>query len=186
MRVKLIQDWMQCRALVRVLNFLVLFPACWLLVMLRTVPWRHWRGLKIGWVDPRSSSNVTVKRRILLCLRRRDFRRWLQTDRRAEPRISERVPYVIVNGPPGLPLIRLVRSPLDLLTDPSLRPNATYYITRVIIPPLDRCFSLLGAEVESWYDAEQFITNLRDVLVLHLMFTFLLHTTSSPHRNFLN
>ncbi|PNF33687.1 hypothetical protein B7P43_G12050 [Cryptotermes secundus] len=77
-------------------------------------------------------------------------RRWLQTDRRAEPRQRERVPYVIVNGPPGLPLIRLVRSPLDLLADPSLRPNATYYITRVIIPPLDRCFSLLGAEVESW------------------------------------
>lgn len=80
-----------------------------------------------------------------------DFRRWLQTDRRAEPRRHERVPHVIVNGPPGLPLIRLVRSPLDLLADPSLRPNATYYITRVIIPPLDRCFSLLGAEVESWY-----------------------------------
>jgi DNA polymerase zeta len=79
-----------------------------------------------------------------------DFRRWLQTDRRAEPRQSERVPYVIVNGPPGLPLIRLVRSPHELLADPSLRPNATYYITRVIIPPLDRCFSLLGAEVESW------------------------------------
>jgi hypothetical protein len=116
----------------------------------------------------------------------RDFRRWLQTDRRAEPRINERVPYVIVNGPPGLPLIRLVRSPLDLLADPSLRPNATYYITRIIIPPLDRCFSLLGAEVESWYDVEQFVTNLQDLLMFHLLFIFLLPITSSPHCNFLN
>jgi len=92
-----------------------------------------------------------------------DFRRWLQTDRRAEPRQNERVPYVIVNGPPGLPLIRLVRSPHELLADPSLRANAVYYITRVIIPPLDRCFSLLGAEVESWYDITQFVTSLKDV-----------------------
>ncbi|XP_066995085.2 uncharacterized protein PolZ1 [Anabrus simplex] len=78
-------------------------------------------------------------------------RQWLQTDKRAEPRVGERVPYVVVNGPPNLPLIRLVRSPHDLLTDYSLRVNAQYYITRVIIPPLDRCFSLIGADVESWY-----------------------------------
>lgn len=72
-------------------------------------------------------------------------------DRRAEPRVKERVPYVVVNGPPGLPLIRLVRSPSDLLTDHALRINATYYITKAIVPAMQRCFSLLGVDVMSWY-----------------------------------
>lgn len=58
---------------------------------------------------------------------------------------------MIVNGPPGVPLIRLVRSPRDLLEDPSLRINAAYYITKAIVPPMQRCFSLLGADVMSWY-----------------------------------
>lgn len=37
------------------------------------------------------------------------YRRHLSRDRRAEPRVGERVPYVIVNGSPGLPLIQLVK-----------------------------------------------------------------------------
>lgn len=78
-------------------------------------------------------------------------RRWAVTDKRREPRRGERVPYVIVNGPPGLPLIRLVRCPRELLADPSrLRPNAVYYITRVIAPALNRCFTLIGADVLTW------------------------------------
>ena len=36
-------------------------------------------------------------------------RRRLSRDRRAEPRVGERVPYVVVYGSPGLPLIQLVR-----------------------------------------------------------------------------
>jgi hypothetical protein len=32
------------------------------------------------------------------------------------------------------------------------RLDAKYYITRVLIPPLDRIFGLLGADVRSWYD----------------------------------
>lgn len=74
----------------------------------------------------------------------------MASDKRSEPRRSERVPYVIINGPPGLPLIRLVRSPRELIADPSLRPNALYYITKVIIPPLNRCFLLIGADVNNW------------------------------------
>ena len=30
--------------------------------------------------------------------------------------------------------------------------DATYYITKVLIPPLDRIFRLVGADVQSWYD----------------------------------
>ena len=37
------------------------------------------------------------------------FRNRLSRDRRAEPRVGERVPYLVVNGSPGLPLIQLVR-----------------------------------------------------------------------------
>lgn len=78
------------------------------------------------------------------------IRQWRLTDPRLEPRVGQRVPYVIVAGPPGLPLIRLVRSPHALLADASLKINAEYYITRVIIPPLDRCFSLIGAHAAAW------------------------------------
>ncbi|CAG9769330.1 unnamed protein product [Ceutorhynchus assimilis] len=79
-------------------------------------------------------------------------RKWTAVDRRNEPRNGERVPYIIVNGPPGLPLIRLVRSPRDLLNDNSLRPNALYYITKVIIPPINRCLNLIGADLNVWFN----------------------------------
>lgn len=60
------------------------------------------------------------------------------------------MPYVIINGPPGLPLIRLVKSPYDLLSDRTLRPNIIYYLTKVIIPPINRCFILLGVNLYTW------------------------------------
>lgn len=72
-------------------------------------------------------------------------------DRRLEPRVGERVPYVIVYGRPGVPLIQLVRRPLEVLQDPNLRLNATYYITKQILPPLARIFNLIGVDVFSWY-----------------------------------
>ncbi|XP_050171813.1 DNA polymerase zeta catalytic subunit isoform X2 [Myiozetetes cayanensis] len=78
-------------------------------------------------------------------------RRMLAYDRRSEPRVGERVPYVIVYGMPGLPLIQLVRRPIEVLQDPNLRLNATYYITKQILPPLARVFSLIGIDVFSWY-----------------------------------
>ncbi|NXH09862.1 REV3L polymerase, partial [Bucco capensis] len=78
-------------------------------------------------------------------------RRMLAYDRRSEPRVGERVPYVIVCGMPGLPLIQLVRRPIEVLQDPNLRLNATYYITKQILPPLARVFSLIGIDVFSWY-----------------------------------
>lgn len=77
-------------------------------------------------------------------------REWTRVDPRREPRTGERVPYVIVYGAPGQPLIRLVRSPDAVLADPTLRLNAIYYVTHAIIPPLQRCFSLLGVDVNAW------------------------------------
>lgn len=77
-------------------------------------------------------------------------RKWKQSDRRAEPRRGERVPYLVINGPPGVPLIRLVRSPHEYLADEGLKINSMYYITKVIIPPLNRCLLLIGADVNQW------------------------------------
>ncbi|GIX95779.1 DNA polymerase zeta catalytic subunit, partial [Caerostris darwini] len=74
-------------------------------------------------------------------------------DPRSEPLPGERVPYVVVYGPPGLPIIRLVREPDELLNDSNLRINAKYYITCVITPALERVFSLMGANVKSWFMA---------------------------------
>ncbi|XP_032398313.1 DNA polymerase zeta catalytic subunit isoform X2 [Etheostoma spectabile] len=78
-------------------------------------------------------------------------RRMMAYDRRLEPRVGERVPYVIVYGMPGVPLIQLVRRPMEVLQDPGLRINATYYITKQILPPLGRMFQLIGVDVFSWY-----------------------------------
>ncbi|XP_063988872.1 uncharacterized protein LOC135168522 [Diachasmimorpha longicaudata] len=78
-------------------------------------------------------------------------RRLMKKDPRALPRHSERVKYVIVAGAPNQALIHCVRSPWEVLNDPGLRPNAIYYITRVIIPPLNRCLNLMGVDVNTWY-----------------------------------
>ncbi|XP_061603090.1 DNA polymerase zeta catalytic subunit [Cololabis saira] len=78
-------------------------------------------------------------------------RRMMAYDRRLEPRVGERVPYVVVYGLPGVPLIQLVRRPPEVLQDPALRLNATYYISKQILPPLARMFQLVGVDVFSWY-----------------------------------
>ncbi|XP_011881898.1 PREDICTED: DNA polymerase zeta catalytic subunit [Vollenhovia emeryi] len=78
-------------------------------------------------------------------------RRLIRKDPRAVPRTSERVRYVIVAGAPNQALIHCVRTPMEVVADPSLIPNAVYYITKVIIPPLNRCFNLFGIDANAWY-----------------------------------
>uniref|UniRef100_H2S108 DNA polymerase zeta catalytic subunit n=1 Tax=Takifugu rubripes TaxID=31033 RepID=H2S108_TAKRU len=78
-------------------------------------------------------------------------RRMMAHDRRSEPRVGERVPYVIVCGTPGVALIQLVRQPVEVLQDATLRLNTTYYLTKQILPPLGRMFQLIGVDVFSWY-----------------------------------
>lgn len=74
-----------------------------------------------------------------------------ETNPRGEPLRKERVPYIIVFGTPEQPLIQLVKQPLDLIKDPSLRLNGTYYIERIIVPTLNRVFSMMGFDVMQWY-----------------------------------
>ncbi|XP_022226799.2 DNA polymerase zeta catalytic subunit isoform X2 [Drosophila obscura] len=78
-------------------------------------------------------------------------RKWMQKDPRRIPRRGERVPFIIINGPPGVQLIRLVRSPHEILANEGHKINAIYYITKAIIPPLNRCLLLVGADVNDWF-----------------------------------
>ncbi|PHH64053.1 hypothetical protein CDD81_5046 [Ophiocordyceps australis] len=61
--------------------------------------------------------------------------RRIMDDARAEPQYRERVPYVV-----------------ELLRNSHLQLDADYYICKRLIPPLDRIFSLVGANVRQWYD----------------------------------
>ena len=73
-------------------------------------------------------------------------------DRQSEPRPAERVPYVIVYGTPGQPLSHLVKKPKskELLNNPGLRLNGIYYITKQVLPTLDRAFSQPGVDARQW------------------------------------
>lgn len=73
-------------------------------------------------------------------------------DPRLEPQYGERVPYVVVTGAPGSRLIDRCVAPETLLNDAQLDLDADYYITKNIIPPLERIFNLVGANVRQWYD----------------------------------
>jgi DNA polymerase zeta len=77
-------------------------------------------------------------------------RRLIKKDPRAIPRTSERVRYIIIAGAPNQALIHCVRAPIEVIANPTLIPNSIYYITKVIIPPLNRCFNLFGIDVNIW------------------------------------
>ena len=63
------------------------------------------------------------------------------------------MPYVVVYGAPHAPLVRQVVPPLAVVRSRgALRPNATYYITKQIVPALARLLNLVGADVKGWFD----------------------------------
>lgn len=78
-------------------------------------------------------------------------KRMLQ-DARAEPQYGERVPYVVITGAPGARLIDRCVAPEELLSNPHWQLDAEYYISKNLIPPLERIFNLVGANVRQWYD----------------------------------
>jgi DNA polymerase zeta len=61
------------------------------------------------------------------------------------------VPFLITNGAPNSTLIKLVKSPLEVLNNEGYSINSSYYITKAIIPPLNRCFLLIGVNVFDWF-----------------------------------
>ncbi|KIV97864.1 hypothetical protein PV10_01567 [Exophiala mesophila] len=78
-------------------------------------------------------------------------RRMLE-DPRLEPQYGERVPYVVITGGPGARLIDRCVAPDVLLNDAHSELDAEYYISKNLIPPLERIFNLVGANVRQWYD----------------------------------
>ena len=78
-------------------------------------------------------------------------RRMLE-DPRAEPQYGERVPYVVITGAPGARLIDRCVAPDVLLHNEQNELDAEYYISKNLIPPLERIFNLVGANVRQWYD----------------------------------
>lgn len=94
------------------------------------------------------------------------------TDHRAEPQYGERIPFVVISGAPGSRLIDRCVDPDVLLTDRGKELDAEYYITKNLIPPLERIFNLVGANVQQWYNempkVQRIRTSTNDLVAQHV------------------
>ena len=84
-------------------------------------------------------------------------------DARAEPQYGERVPYVVITGAPGARLIDRCVPPEELLESDHCELDAEYYISKNLVPPLERIFNLVGANVRNWYDEMPKVQRIRRV-----------------------
>ena len=84
-----------------------------------------------------------------------------------EPQYGERIPYIISRGGPHKRLVERAVTPEEFLANPwvdayfmsncshcprHMHIDAVYYIEKVLIPPLERIFNLVGADVRAWYE----------------------------------
>jgi len=69
-----------------------------------------------------------------------------------EAQYGERVMYVITRGDPKSRLVERAVAPEELLKSRHKHLDAAYYIAHMLIPPLERIFNLVGADVQRWYD----------------------------------
>ncbi|KAL9600620.1 MAG: hypothetical protein Q9219_003053 [cf. Caloplaca sp. 3 TL-2023] len=84
-------------------------------------------------------------------------------DPRSEPQYGERVPYVVITGAPGARLIDRCVAPDVLLQNDYNELDAEYYISKNLIPPLERIFNLVGANVRQWYDEMPKVQRIRRI-----------------------
>lgn len=84
-------------------------------------------------------------------------------DARAEPQYGERVPYVVITGAPGARLIDRCVAPEELLESDHSELDSEYYISKNLIPPLERIFNLVGANIRGWYDEMPKVQRIRRV-----------------------
>ncbi|KAK3216941.1 hypothetical protein GRF29_1g1479958 [Pseudopithomyces chartarum] len=84
-------------------------------------------------------------------------------DPRAEPQYGERIPYVVITGAPNARLVDRCVSPETLLQNDSIELDAEYYITKNLIPPLERIFNLVGANVRQWYEEMPKVQRVRNM-----------------------
>ena len=112
-------------------------------------------------------------------------RKMLQ-DARQEPQYGERVPYVVITGAPGARLIDRCVDPERLLNDDQVELDAEYYITKNIIPPLERIFNLVGANVRAWFDEMPKVQRVRTVRAPAQMITTVAGTTKKTLESYLH
>jgi len=82
-------------------------------------------------------------------------------DPRLEPQYGERVPYVVIAGAPGARLFERCVEPEALVNEAHAELDAEYYISKNLIPPLERIFNLVGANVRQWYDEMPKVQRIR-------------------------
>ncbi len=73
-------------------------------------------------------------------------------DHRAEPQYKERVKYIVRRGFKNEVLKNRCLSPKEFLQDSNAELDSDYYITKVLVPPLERIFNLMGVDVRRWYN----------------------------------
>ncbi|PWW73841.1 hypothetical protein C7212DRAFT_359656 [Tuber magnatum] len=88
----------------------------------------------------------------------------MEKDPENAPQYAERIPYVVIAGSPGQTLADRTIEVNDLLASPELRLDSEYYICKNIIPPLERIFNLVGANVRQWYDEMPKYRHLRKLV----------------------
>ncbi|RCK64703.1 DNA polymerase zeta catalytic subunit [Candida viswanathii] len=79
----------------------------------------------------------------------------VEEDPRKEPQYRERVPYVVYKDSSKPRIKDRCITPEEFIrsyqTNKPYELDAEYYITRVLIPPLERIFNLIGVDVQGWY-----------------------------------
>ncbi|GMM34253.1 DNA-directed DNA polymerase [Saccharomycopsis crataegensis] len=78
----------------------------------------------------------------------------MNQDQGYEPQYRERVPYLILKNRGNGDRLKDKAVLLEDVTDKPdnfVELDAEYYITKMLVPPLERIFSLIGVDVKEWY-----------------------------------
>lgn len=82
-------------------------------------------------------------------------KRLIKSDPRKEPQYRERIPYVVIRDTLKERIKDRSVTPEEFVnsyrTTTPMELDHEYYITRVIIPPLERIFNLMGVNVKEWF-----------------------------------
>lgn len=97
----------------------------------------------------------------------------MKKDPRSEPQYKDRVPYLVIKDVAKERLKDRCYSPEDYIasysTSSPMELDYEYYITKVLIPPLERVFNLMGVKIKEWYrdmlrDTKQLVHKKEDIL----------------------
>ncbi|ODV92214.1 hypothetical protein CANCADRAFT_21996 [Tortispora caseinolytica NRRL Y-17796] len=115
------------------------------------------KEVKLGSYGARTVQNGTYPPGAKIAMER------LENDEAYLPHYGERIPYIVTAGPPGTRIADRSYGLPEFLSRPDLICDYDYYLTKVIVPPLDRIFKLIGCDVMEWYQTSA-RSRPRDVL----------------------